>query len=41
MADIELLLEETQESMDSAIEAMKRAFAGIRTGKASPALVEG
>ena len=40
MADIELLLEETQESMDSAIEAMKRAFAGIRTGKASPALVE-
>lgn len=40
MADIELLLEETQESMDGAIEAMKKAFAGIRTGKASPALVE-
>lgn len=41
MADIELLLEETQESMDTAIEAMKKTFAGIRTGKASPALVEG
>ena len=41
MADIELLLEETQESMDTAIEAMKRTFAGVRTGKASPALVEG
>ena len=41
MADIELLLEETQESMDAAQEAMKKAFAGVRTGKASPALVEG
>jgi len=41
MADIELLLEETQEGMDGAIDAMKRAFAGIRTGKASPALAEG
>jgi ribosome recycling factor len=41
MADIELLLEETQENMDTAIEAMKKTFAGVRTGKASPALVEG
>jgi len=41
MADIELLLEETQERMDAAVEAMKRGFGAVRTGKASPALVEG
>ena len=41
MADIDLLLEETEEQMDNAVEAMKRDFAAIRTGKASPALVEG
>jgi len=41
MADIELLLDETQERMDKAFEAMKHDFQAIRTGKASPALVEG
>ncbi|MBT3375745.1 MAG: ribosome recycling factor [Lentisphaerae bacterium] len=41
MADIELLLEETDERMGNAVEAMTRDFGGFRTGKASPALVEG
>lgn len=41
MDDIELLPDETQERMDTAIGAMKKDFAGVRTGKASPALVEG
>lgn len=41
MAEIETLLDDTQERMDDAIEAMKRDFAAVRTGKASPALVEG
>ena len=34
------LLKETQEKMDGAIRALETQFAGIRTGKASPALVE-
>ncbi|MDD2478823.1 MAG: ribosome recycling factor [Victivallaceae bacterium] len=37
---IENLLEETEEAMMKASEAMVRDFSGIRTGKASPALVE-
>jgi len=41
MDDIELLPDETQERMDTAIAAMKKDFGGVRTGKASPALVEG
>ncbi|MCK5802288.1 MAG: ribosome recycling factor [Lentisphaeria bacterium] len=41
MATIETLLDSIQEQMDEAFEAMKRDFAGFRTGKASPALVEG
>jgi ribosome recycling factor len=41
MPDIELLIDETQERMDKAVEAMRHDFQAIRTGKASPALVEG
>ncbi len=37
---IELLLDDTEEHMMKAIDAMKVDFAGVRTGKASPALVE-
>jgi len=32
---------ETRQKMDNAVAAMKRDFAAVRTGKASPALVEG
>lgn len=39
--DIELLIEETDERMESAISALMHDFGAIRTGKASPALVEG
>ena len=37
---VDNLLDFADEKMSAAIEAMKREFAGIRTGKASPALVE-
>ena len=40
MANTDTLVDDTQEQMDGAVEAMKRAFLAIRTGKASPALVE-
>jgi ribosome recycling factor len=33
-------LKETQSRMDNALEAMRREFATVRTGKASPALLE-
>lgn len=39
--DIESLFEETDERMTNAAKAMQRDFAGFRTGKASPALVDG
>ncbi len=39
--NIDTLLDDTEERMMNAVEAMQRDFAGIRTGKASPALVEG
>ncbi len=39
--DIALLTDETRERMNAAVAAMKKDFAGVRTGKASPALVEG
>ncbi len=39
--DVDLLLESANERMDDALEALARNFAAIRTGKASPALVEG
>ena len=35
------LLDVTSSRMEDAIGAMKESFAGVRTGKASPALVEG
>lgn len=38
--NIDTLYDETQEHMELAVEAMKRDFAGYRTGKASPAMVE-
>jgi len=39
--DIDLLFEETDERMDKACAALKHTFLSIRTGKASPAMVEG
>jgi len=39
--DIDGLLDYTEEHMLKAVEVMKSDFAAIRTGKASPALVEG
>ncbi len=41
MANIEELLEESQLLMNLAVEVMKKDFAAVRTGKASPALAEG
>lgn len=38
--DIELILETSQESMDSSIEHLKHELTKIRTGKASPALLQ-
>ena len=40
MADVEMLLVELEEQMDKVEEFLKREFSKIRTGKASPALVE-
>ncbi|MCP3966821.1 MAG: ribosome recycling factor [Lentisphaerae bacterium] len=39
--EIELLMDYLEENMMKCEEAMKRDFAAVRTGKASPALVEG
>ncbi len=41
MPNIDKLLDETQERMDKALAVMKHEFQAVRTGKASPALVEG
>lgn len=41
MATQDTLLEETEEAMMNSLEAGEHDFAGFRTGKASPALVEG
>ena len=38
--EIELLLDSLEENMMKTEEALKTAFAALRTGKASPALVE-
>lgn len=38
---IELVLDEAEEKMINALEATKRDFSRIRTGKASPALLDG
>lgn len=38
---VENIVEESKALMEKAIEAMKREFSAVRTGKASPALVEG
>lgn len=40
MSDIENLLKDTRDRMDKAIKAMRQNFQSVRTGKASPALVE-
>ena len=40
MADANEILNETESKMKKAIEATKRDFAGVRTGRASTALVE-
>lgn len=39
--DSDQILKETGEAMDKAVEYMIHEFASVRTGKASPALVEG
>lgn len=41
MSTPETLVDETEEKMMTSVEAMERDFAAYRTGKASPALVEG
>lgn len=41
MSDITTLLDDTEEMMMKSEEAMKHDFAAIRTGKASPALLDG
>ncbi len=33
-------LQKARQRMEGAIEAMRREFAGVRTGKASPALLD-
>jgi len=38
---IELVLEEAEEKMSNAVEATRREFSRIRTGKASPVLLDG
>lgn len=40
MADANLILNETESKMKKAIEATKRDFSGVRTGRASTSLVE-
>ncbi|MBP1582999.1 MAG: ribosome recycling factor [Victivallales bacterium] len=41
MSDIHNIVNETKELMTMAIDIMKKDFAAVRTGKASPALVDG
>jgi ribosome recycling factor len=41
MANVDTVLEDAADRMENAIEAMKHDFQAVRTGKASPALVEG
>jgi ribosome recycling factor len=38
---VELVLEESEDKMQQACEALKREFSRVRTGKASPALLDG
>ena len=40
-APVDEIVESTEERMMDAVDAMQRDFAGFRSGKASPALVEG
>jgi len=40
MADVDDIVEQTEAEMMDSVEAMERDFAGFRTGKASPGLVE-
>lgn len=40
MSNITQLLDQSSDKMDKAVEHMKHEFAAVRTGKASPALVE-
>jgi ribosome recycling factor len=39
-ADLKTLKQDLQRRMDGAIETLKKEFAGLRTGRASPALLE-
>ncbi len=41
MADITSLIDDTKAAMNKTIDIMQRDFGAVRTGKASPALVEG
>ncbi|WP_298225329.1 ribosome recycling factor [Acidocella sp.] len=40
MADINTIVTDLTRRMDGALEALKREFSGLRTGRASPALLE-
>ncbi|MGE4482160.1 ribosome recycling factor [Acidocella sp.] len=40
MADLETIKTDLTRRMDGALEALKREFSGLRTGRASPALLE-
>lgn len=39
-ADLKSLMQDLQRRMDGAMETLKKEFAGLRTGRASPALLE-
>ena len=41
MSEINQLIDKTQASMDKSVGVMEKSFAAVRTGKASPALVDG
>ncbi len=41
MPEISQIVDHTRDAMDKAIDVMKKSFATVRTGKASPALVDG
>jgi ribosome recycling factor len=41
MSEISQLIDKTQAAMDKSVEVMEKSFAAVRTGKASPALVDG
>lgn len=41
MPEISQIVDQTRDAMDKAVDVMKKSFSAVRTGKASPALVDG